>query len=565
MEIETAIKRIVRIVRRWLRVTLARMRKIIIPAVAVVGLLFAIGAAVAMYSITEPVQLRSARLVVPPAPTVVVPIPHNRLSSQQEGSTLSGNCGYAPSQQTLFAPVLAFVPSGPRQGARAIDAINRTIPFVRRFFFRSEFNPELEHVIDQMPPWASALIRAGALYADSGIPWERAAGSVHEIAVTGRPDNGDFVFSIVPEYAQPIAPFNFAGIFAVTPIEALSPNASDLIPHNVLGRLAADVSLENFGAAALMDVAAMSLRETHGDQEGPWDVRQGEFNSHDRGALARLRRGAPKLSERLAHYFEIRNFLDEFSTTEGLFVLVNIDARVRTEALKSYPDLSLFYNRWAPRVTIDSNIVDQWGNPWLFAGFDHGRIRLVFGLRDGLLVPLNAWSRPAGDAIDLSQIKRGHWRAVSTITLERFRAIFGLENIAFITTYQRTGNAFVLTSHMDSVPQLIAPPGIKQTIRFVTDEFLSRLAHGHGGMTVSLTSGRDAHGIFHIAVAFTGELHYSPTLAMLARIGDAIVEANDVKVRNDERRLTQEFLDALSADFNNARPEILRLAGCTQR
>jgi hypothetical protein len=131
--------------------------------------------------------------------------------------------------------------------------------------------------------------------------------------------------------------------------------------------------------------------------------------------------------------------------------------------------------------------------------------------------------------------------------------------------YRRTGDAFVLTSHMDSVPQLIAPLGIKQMIRFVADEFLSGLARGHGGATISLTSGRGAHGVFHITVAFTGELHYSPTLAMLARIGDTIVEANDVRVRNDERRLTQEFFDALVADFNNARPEILRLDGCTQR
>jgi hypothetical protein len=530
------------------------MSKIIIPAVAVVGVVFAAIAAVAIRSIAEPSQPRSAQLVVP-----LLPTPHNCLSGRQDGITPSGNYGFAPSRQTLFAPVLAFAPPGPNRGARAIDAINRTIPFVRQFFFRPEFNPELEHVIDQMPPRALTLIRAGAIYVDSGIPWKREASSVREIAVTGRPDNGDFAFSIVPEYAQPIVPFNFAGVFAITPIEALSPDARDLIPHNVLGRLVADVSLENFGAAALMDVAALSIAETHGDQEGLWDVRQGEFNSHDREALARLRCDAPKLSERLAHYFEIRNFLDEFSTPAGPLVLVNIDARVRTEALKPYPDLSLFYNRLAQRVTIDSSIIDQRENRWLFAGFDHGRIRLVFGLRDGMLVPLDARSLPAGDAVDLSQIRQGHWRAVSTITLEKFRAIFGLENIGFTTAYRRTGDASVLTSHMDSVPQLIAPPGIKQVTRFVTDEFLSRLARGHGGTTISLTSGRDAHGVFHIAVAFTGELHYSPSLAMLASIADAIVEADDVRVRNDERRLMQEFFDALVADFNNARPEILRL------
>jgi hypothetical protein len=537
------------------------VRKIIILAVAVVGVVFAAGAAVAIYSIAEPSKLRSTQPVVPPVPIIIVPTPVNRLFGQQDEITPSGSCGCTPPRQTLFAPVLAFVPPGPNRGARAIDAINRTIPFVRRFFFHPEFNPELQHVIDQMPPRASTLIRAGAFYADSGIPWKRKTDSVQEIAVTGRPDNSDFAFSIVPEYAQPIAPFNFAGGFAVTPIEPLSSDARDLIPHNVLGRLVTDVSLEQFGAAALMDVAAMSLREIHGDQERPWDFRQGEFNSHDRGALARLRRGAPKLSKLLAHYFEIRNLLDEFSTSESPFVLVNIDARVRTEALKPYPDLALFYNRLAPRVTIDSNIIDQRENRWLLADFDHGRIRLMFGLRDGMLVPLNARWRPAGDAVDLGQIRRGHLRAVSTITLEKFRAIFGLENIDFTTTYRRTDDAFALTSHMDSVPQLIAPSGIEQMVRFVADEFLSELARGHGGATISLTSRRDVHGVFHIAVAFTGELHYSPTLAILARIGDTIVEANDVRVRNDERRLTQEFFDALVADFNNARPEILRLDG----
>src|SRR5262249_30602199 len=156
---------IVRIVRRRLRVTLARMRKIIIPAIVVVGLVVAIGAAVAMYSIAESAQLRPARLVVPPLP-IVVPTPRNGLSSQQNGTTAPVDCGFAPSQQTLYAPVLALVPPGPNRCARAIDAINRTIPFVRRFFFRPEFDPELEHIISQMPPRASTLIRAGVLYAD---------------------------------------------------------------------------------------------------------------------------------------------------------------------------------------------------------------------------------------------------------------------------------------------------------------------------------------------------------------------------------------------------------------
>jgi hypothetical protein len=101
-------------------------------------------------------------------------------------------------------------------------------------------------------------------------------------------------------------------------------------------------------------------------------------------------------------------------------------------------------------------------------------------------------------------------------------------------------------------------------IRLVADEFLTGLARGHGGTTLSLTSGRGAHGVSHVAVEFTGDLHYSPTLAMLAHIGDTVIDANDVRVRDDERRLAQEFFDALVADFNNARCEILRFDLCTQ-
>ncbi len=78
-------------------------------------------------------------------------------------------------------------------------------------------------------------------------------------------------------------------------------------------------------------------------------------------------------------------------------------------------------------------------------------------------------------------------------------------------------------------------------------------------MAISLTSERDAGGIFHFCGAFTGELRYSPTLGMLARVGDAIADAHNVNVRNDERRLAQELFDALVDDYNKARPQILSL------
>jgi hypothetical protein len=48
-------------------------------------------------------------------------------------------------------------------------------------------------------------------------------------------------------------------------------------------------------------------------------------------------------------------------------------------------------------------------------------------------------------------------------------------------------------------------------------------------------------------------------LAMLARVGDAIANAHNEKVRDDERRLGQELFDALVDDYNSARPQILSL------
>ena len=478
--------------------------------------------------------------------------------SRPPASEALSESGFAPLGQTLFAPVLALAPPGPNRAARAIDAVNHTIPFLRRILFHPEFDPALEHVVGEMPLRQSTLIHAAVLYADPAIPWKHGSGDTRQIAVSGCQHAGDFVYSLARDYTESSGPFDFAGVFSLTPVQPWSP-PRDSVPPAVIGRLAGDASLESFGAAALIDASAIGLKEIYGDLEGPWDVRHGEFNGHDRAALARLKQAAPKFSARLAHYFVIDNLLDEFSSAEGPFVLVNIDGRVRTEALKPYPYLYLFYSRFTSRVSIDSNIVDLDGNRWLHAQFDHGRIRLMFGMRDGMLVPLNAQLRPAGLPVSPNSITRAHWRSVTELTLHKFRTTFGLANIGFTTDYRRTGGRVVLTSHMDSVPQLVAPPAVSQMIRLIAGEFLSGLARGHGGMTISLTSERNARGIFHIAGGFTGELRYSPMLGMLARVGDTIADANNLNVRNDERRLGQELFDALVDDYTSARPDILIL------
>jgi hypothetical protein len=473
--------------------------------------------------------------------------------------TVATGNGFSPPQQTLFAPVVAFAPPGPDRPARAIAAIDRAIPFFRRLLFHPEFDPALDQLVAQLPPRESTLVRAAVLYADSSIPWNREANATHAIIVNGRTQGKAFVFTLAPAYQEPVAPFNFVGMFALSPSASRVPLSGYSTPLTLIGRLAGDTTIQGFGAAAIVDAWAIGLREIYGDLEAPWDTRPGQFNRHDRAILNRLKANAPTFSARLAHYLMVENVLDEFSTAAGVLVLVNVDARVRCEALRAYPALYRFYMRFATRIRIHSTIVDRHGNRWLEAGFDRGRIRLQFAVRAGLLAPLKAQLASTGRPIALDQIMQGQWRSITTMTLDKFGTTFGLGNVAFTTNFQRAGDRFELNSRMDTVPQLIAPPVVDSLLSLLAGNFLQGLARGHGGMMVSLQSEHAAQGLFHIRGALCGELRYSPMLEMLAEIGDAVADAHDIKVRDDERRLGEELFNALLADYNKARERIINL------
>jgi hypothetical protein len=66
-------------------------------------------------------------------------------------------------------------------------------------------------------------------------------------------------------------------------------------------------------------------------------------------------------------------------------------------------------------------------------------------------------------------------------------------------------------------------------------------------------------GIYDFAGGLTMQLNYSPTLELLARIGDAIAQQHNDKVRVEERAFFEELFDAFVADYNDARPAILAL------
>jgi hypothetical protein len=93
----------------------------------------------------------------------------------------------------------------------------------------------------------------------------------------------------------------------------------------------------------------------------------------------------------------------------------------------------------------------------------------------------------------------------------------------------------------------------------IAGDFLRALATGNGGMNSNLTSRRLPNGIYDFSGGVTAQLNYSPTLELLARIGDAIATKHNDRVRAEERAFGEELFDAFVADYNDARPAIIAL------
>jgi hypothetical protein len=112
---------------------------------------------------------------------------------------------------------------------------------------------------------------------------------------------------------------------------------------------------------------------------------------------------------------------------------------------------------------------------------------------------------------------------------------------------------------MNTVPELVAPPGIHQVMDLFAGTFLRVLATGHGGPTVHFSSRQLPSGMYQFAGSASAEFHYAPTLAFLARIGDAIANEHDAAVRAEERAFGEELFDAFVADYADARAAILAM------
>ncbi len=399
------------------------------------------------------------------------------------------------------------------------------------------------------------MIRAAALYSKPEIPWHDLPDGTHQICVAGQPDGADFLYTLVNRCRSPEEPARFSGIFALKP-------SADSTPDNissVTGTLAGELMIDTYGLGALVDTMADTLREFHGDLKPPWDIAPGKFNHHDRAGLDRFRRQMPHLAAKFDHYFKFNNLLDEFSSPAGPIVLFNVDMEVRLDALKKYPLLYDFYRKVVPAVVAKSDIVDAHGNYWMREGFDHGHIHFTIMLRNGLLTPFSAAMQPAGDSIALGEISHGSYRTIASGQITSLNMNFGLANIGFTTDYYRDPVACTFVNRMNAVPQLVAPPGVHQVMDLVAGDFLRVLATGDGGLNSKLSSHVLPDGTYDFSGGFTAQLNYSPTLELLARIGDAIAKEHNDKVRAEERAFGEELFDAFVADYNEARPAILAL------
>jgi hypothetical protein len=291
--------------------------------------------------------------------------------------------------RNLLDPILKLAPPGPERNARSVKMVDNFLDFYPRMAFHSYFTPRLQQLVEKLPPLPSILIRAASLYSRDDIPWSKQPPDAHYIAVRGEPrPEGAYRYSLTPSISEPESPGDFMGWFSLSPTAATGGNA----PHSVLGDLGARLQLDAFGAAGAVDFAADALRKFYGDLTPPWDSHLGEFNQHDRAALARLEHEMPALSQEINRYFEFNNVLDELPPAAtgpcrgSPLVLVNLDARIRLGALERFPHLASFYKGIVPMVSIHSSIDNDHGDRLLDFDFDQGHIRIRFLVCGGTLV-----------------------------------------------------------------------------------------------------------------------------------------------------------------------------------
>ncbi|MGO9059506.1 MAG: hypothetical protein ACLQU2_19310 [Candidatus Binataceae bacterium] len=462
--------------------------------------------------------------------------------------------GFAPPGQNLFYPLLRL--ASPGHGHAALDTFDTIMNFERKLVLHPAVSPDLQALIDKLPPPETITIEVPTLYADAAIPWQTRPPDVHYLDLSGRPDEAGYVYSLSRTDDPLRQPGRSAGTISIRP--GHSEDAA--IPETVIAEIQTSLhppgsSLPSQGIAACADLQ----REIYGSLSPPWDAAPGQFNQHDRAAIARFSRDLPGLWGLAGHYLQIHNLVDEFDDASGSWVLFNLDAEIRDDALAPYPYLHTFYRDFISRTEAKLMVSDDLGRHWLRVGFNRGRITVTFLLRRGMLTPMDDKLRPDGSPLLIEQLAKGHFHTDSSVAAERFGLRFGLDRIRYATTYTNHDGAVEFRIRMAAVPRLIAPPIVHGLTMLIAGQFMQTLAQGNSGrgIATSYSARPDPQGGTILHGTFSGEFRNAPALAMLVRLAGAVTPAHDAEVRADESRLFDQFFDALASDVARARPILL--------
>jgi hypothetical protein len=301
---------------------------------------------------------------------------------------------------------------------------------------------------------------------------------------------------------------------------------------SVIGSFGGEFKTDTFGFGAMVDAVAAMLTETYGDLTPPWDNAPGKYNQHDIASRSRFRRELPTVDDKFHEYLTYENILDEFDGSGGPYVLFNFAGEVKPDALKKYADLYKFYADVGPALTTQMDLMDAMRNYWMRAGFDRGKVSLTFMVRDGKLSAFDADYKPVGEPLALESLQSGINHSRLSAHIRRLAMDFGIENLNFANYYARDNSGVSFEGRMESIPQVVAPPGIEQGAEFVAGEFMRELAQGSGGMHSRSSSRASRDGTIHFTSEVTAEFIYSPALEFFAKLGDSIAQANNEKFAN---------------------------------
>lgn len=462
--------------------------------------------------------------------------------------------GFAPATEPILAPLAYLAPPGRNRAARSLALLDRTLVLQRKLAFHPVLGPRLRRLVDKLPPYQSALVRAASLYSRTDLGWSERPPDVHYIGVAGQPGAHDYLFSLAPAPQPPVRPGDLAAVFALRPAGPL-----DDAGPGVIGEFDQELAVDGFAAGAMVDLLAGLLRQVYGDLRPPWDSAPGAFNQHDRAALARLARDLPASAERLRRFLKFANLLDEMKDGSGPLVLFNLDATVREESLAPFPRLRVYYRATAPRLEARMALDDGRGHQWLRLGFERGRLRIMFLLRNGMLAPLSLAA--AGEPVALERLEHGHYRCAASLRVRQMGMEFGFDNLTIETDYHRSPSSLRLASYLSATPDLIAPPLMHGLLRMLGGEFMGTLTGGnHGrGLAAAFSSGRQPGGKLLLRFNLEGEFRYSPALDFIVRVGDALAGPPDAAIGEEAYRLGEELFDTFVADLRAARPTLLAL------